>query len=81
MNRKLVISHSSLPVRSPLLIFAVLYLMLDRYSNLPGWAWGVFWTLVVILYAGFLVARYLEVYVTVPLGSLSSARGPQNGGV
>lgn len=58
--KRVVVSYKCLPTRSPLLLIAVLYLLLDRYGNCPDWAWGVFWTLAVILYAGFWVVRWTE---------------------
>ena len=57
---KIVIDRDCFPTRSPLTFLAVVALILDRYGSAPGWAWGVYWTLAAILYAGFLVGSHQE---------------------
>jgi len=47
MKRKIVIKHSSLPVRSPVGGAILWWLLLDRLGA-PAWAYGVLWTLVAI---------------------------------
>lgn len=44
MKNKNVIDPDCLPMRSPLLFFATLWLLLDRLG-IPSWGWGVYWTL------------------------------------
>jgi hypothetical protein len=49
MKNLVVIKPSSLPPKLPLQLVAVIWLLLDRFDA-PGWAFGVMWTLVVILF-------------------------------
>jgi len=48
MSREVLIKQSSLQPRSPILAAIVYWLLLDRF-NAPGWAFGAYWTLVVLL--------------------------------
>jgi hypothetical protein len=53
MKKAVVIKASSLPPRAPISFAIVMWLLLDRISA-PEWAYGVLWTLVVVLVAGFI---------------------------
>ena len=49
MKNLVVIKASSLPPKLPLQLAAVIWLLLDRFDA-SGWAFGVMWTLVAILF-------------------------------
>lgn len=49
-----VISYSNMPARLPALTTAVGWLLLDRFDA-PGWAHGAFWTIMICVWAVFLV--------------------------
>lgn len=49
MKKQKVVALKSLPMRLPILSTAVCYLLLDRF-HVPGWAWGVAATIVVIVW-------------------------------
>lgn len=53
MSKINVIHPSCLPSKFPLTTFGLLTMYLDQYHTLPGWAWGVYGTLVALLLAGF----------------------------
>jgi len=53
MKKAVVIKASSLPPRPPILFATVFWLLLDRLQA-PEWAFGVLWTLVGLLLAGFI---------------------------
>ncbi|MCA1857437.1 hypothetical protein LE190_16105 [Massilia oculi] len=53
MKKRIVIKTSSLPVRLPVTFTTSGWLLLDRLAA-PGWAFGVFWTLVAALVVGFI---------------------------
>ena len=59
MKKAVVIKASSLPPRPPILSTAVFWMLLDRLRA-PEWAFGVLWTLVGLLIAGF-IYRLLSV--------------------
>lgn len=59
-----VIHRKNLPTRIPLPFLAIVWLLLDRFGA-PGWAFGVFWTLAVILLAACGVALYQERWVSI----------------
>jgi len=65
MKKRVVIKVSSLPVRPPILLAAVLWLLLDRFDA-PGWAFGVMWTLIAMLVVGFLVGLKRTEFMDVP---------------
>jgi hypothetical protein len=48
MEKKKVIHRKYLPTRIPLITIAVAWLLCDRIG-MPQWAWGVFWTIMVVL--------------------------------
>lgn len=52
MKSRKVISGRNLPMRSPLIATLVWWLVLD-HINAPGWAWGVFYTLLVIVWFAY----------------------------
>lgn len=59
MKNKNVIHPDCLPMRSPLLFFTALWLLLDRFG-IPSWGWGVYWTFAAIFAVVFVTARYKE---------------------
>jgi len=65
MNRKNVIKSSSLPTRSPLGLAILFWLLLDRLQA-PGWAFGVLWTLAVLLVIVWLASFWVESARDVP---------------
>jgi hypothetical protein len=44
-----VIANEYMPVRLPVIPTVALWLLLDRLA-VPGWAWGVFWTVFAFLW-------------------------------
>ena len=54
-----VLKHSSQQVRSPLILLAVSWLLLDR-SSAPEWAFGVYWTLAAIAIASWIYVMRTE---------------------
>jgi hypothetical protein len=54
MKKKVVISSSSLPMRSPVGSILLLWLFLEHIAA-PGWAYGVLWTIAGILVLGKIV--------------------------
>lgn len=65
MKRFPVVKVEHLPVRSPLLLTLVTWLMLDRLSP-SGWVVGVVATLVVLVWAGFFIRLWHEDAMPVP---------------
>jgi len=65
MKKKVKISSTSLPTRSPV-GFAILYWLLLEHLHAPEWAYGVLWTLVAILGLLFLVSQFTETTRDVP---------------
>ena len=65
MKRKNVIKSSSLQTRSPVGIAIVFWLLLDRLEA-PSWAFGVLWTLVVLLALGWIASFWTESNHDVP---------------
>lgn len=53
MKKKVVIKSSSLPARPPA-GFALLWWLFLQHIDAPGWAYGILWTLVVILTVNFI---------------------------
>lgn len=51
---KKVIARENLPTKMPVLLTAICWLLLDRLA-LPGWAQGVAWTLVGLLWTGAII--------------------------
>jgi hypothetical protein len=56
MKRK-VIEYNNLPAHLPIVGSIAFWLLLDRL-NVPGWAWGVYWTLISII-------AICEIYIAV----------------
>ncbi len=54
-----VINSKNLPLKSPFLLSIVTFLCLDKY-NPAGWVWGVFVTIVVILWIIFFFVKSQE---------------------
>jgi hypothetical protein len=48
MKRRTYIQAAAMPPRLPVLLLVVTWLMLDRL-HVPDWAWGVYWTISVLL--------------------------------
>lgn len=65
MKKQTKIKQSSLSMRSPL-SFAVLYWLLLEHLNAPEWAYGVYWTLVVIIFIAYIVSFFTESLRDVP---------------
>ncbi|MBD8654136.1 hypothetical protein IFT68_00660 [Oxalobacteraceae sp. CFBP 13730] len=65
MKRSTVIKSSSLPMRSPLALAILFWLLLDRLGA-PGWAFGVLWTLVGLLVLIWLISLKTESAQDVP---------------
>lgn len=65
MKKKFVISQDCLPSKSPVLFFAVLWLLFDR-AGIPGWGWGVYWTFNVTFTAVWLSILWNETEDKVP---------------
>ena len=65
MKKKVAIKHSSLPMRSPVGLAIVMWLLLDRLGA-PGWAYGVLWTVVGILVIAFFCDFYRTTFRDVP---------------
>lgn len=65
MKRSIVIKSSSLPMRSPIGIAIVFWLLLDRLAA-PGWAFGVLWTLVGLLALIWIISFWTESARDVP---------------
>lgn len=65
MKRSTVIKSSSLPMRSPLGLAILFWLLLDRLGA-PGWAFGVLWTLVGLLVLIWLISFKTESAQDVP---------------
>lgn len=49
MKTRRVVSNKNLPMRLPILGTMVWCLLLDKFSA-PGWVWGVFGTLLVVVW-------------------------------
>lgn len=47
------IANANLPIRSPIHLALVFWLLLDRFQISPAW-WGVYWTVVVLLVSGWI---------------------------
>ena len=65
MKRSTVIKSSSLPRRSPLGLAILFWLLLDRLG-VPGWAFGVLWTLVGLLVLIWVISFKTESAQDVP---------------
>lgn len=63
--KKVVIKASSLPPRVPITSAIAFWLLLDRL-HAPEWAFGVFWTLVTVLFAGFIYSLHISELKDVP---------------
>jgi hypothetical protein len=55
MKTTYVLPTSHFRARPPILLTAVVWLLLDRFA-VPGWAWGVFYTLNTSLWIVWLIA-------------------------
>lgn len=64
-KEKFVIDPSCLPSRSPIGFFVIIWLVMDR-GAVPGWAWGVYWTIFALAVTGWLVAKWGEKSERVP---------------
>ncbi len=53
------ISPKNMPVKLPVLSFAVIYLYMDKY-HAPGWLWGTVITFCAILLAAIIYSKYNE---------------------
>ena len=49
MKRRKVVDGSQLPAKLPLTWTIATWLLLDHF-HVPGWMWGVYWTLVAIVW-------------------------------
>jgi len=65
MKHSTVIKSSSLPMRSPLGLAILFWLLLDRLGA-PGWAFGVLWTLVGLLVMIWIISFKTESAQDVP---------------
>jgi hypothetical protein len=59
MKKKTVIKTSSMPMRSPVGM-AVLYWLLLEHIGAPGWAYGVLWTFVGLCFIVFVASFFFE---------------------
>ena len=62
--KKKVIKYNNLPTRIPLWSTIVAYLLLDKF-NAPGWVWGAFGLLSVIVWALCLVSIFSDDYIDI----------------
>lgn len=60
MKKQTKIKRSSLPSRSPISTSLLFWLLLEHIHG-PEWAYGVFWTLTVILVLAYVVSFFTEV--------------------
>ena len=60
MSKRNVIHHSCLPSRLPLASLGTLAIALDLYTDMPGWAWGVYGTLCCLVMAGYAMSALAE---------------------
>jgi len=65
MSTKYVIARESIPSYPPIHLTIIVWLLLDRFDP-AGWVCGVVWTIVALLWIGFLVnfSKEKEVVVT-----------------
>lgn len=63
-NSKKRISPKNLPTRLGFGTYIMFWLLLDRF-NVPDWAWGVYWTVVVLFICVSVTIIYEEHYVNV----------------
>jgi len=59
MKKRKVIKRNNLPIRPPLTITLVMYLLLEHF-NAPGWAWGIVGTILGILWIGGILDIFNE---------------------
>lgn len=64
MSKKIKISCDSLPTQGPLGFLAVVWLLLDRFQA-PELAFGAYYTIAVLMIAGFIFALFTEKQVPV----------------
>jgi len=65
MKRSTVIKSSSLPMRSPLGLAILFWLLLDRLGA-PGWSFGVLWTVIALLAVMWVASFWTESFRDVP---------------
>lgn len=65
MKRKIVIKSSSLPMRSPVGLAVLYWLLMDRLGA-PDWAYGVLWTLVGLFAVVWIASFWAESAQDVP---------------
>jgi len=64
MQGKKVISHQNMPSRLPVTRTVVLMLAMDVWST-PGWAKGVIWTLLSLIWIGCVISIWREKYIDI----------------
>lgn len=55
LKRRVVIPVDHFPVRMPGTPTMLIYVVLDIYKSIPGWAHGVIWSLVALMWLGWAV--------------------------
>lgn len=63
---KKVIHLDNLPSRFPGWALATVYLLLDKWFDVPGWGWGVLATLVTLVFVGWFGELRSQVQVKLP---------------
>ena len=64
MKKKSVVTWKNLPMRPPALFTIVILLCLKVYQ-LPGWVYGVLWTLTGLLWVAWIIALFTEEQKTI----------------
>lgn len=59
MADRIVLDRKHIPTYWPISFTAWSWLLMDRFQP-PGWAWGVYWTLVVIIWIALSIALFTE---------------------
>lgn len=74
-----VISEKNLPIRYPLILTVVTWLVLDRF-HAPSWLWGATGAVFLFLWIGAIVAKYkqTQVDVTALLEQIRRSKGEKN---
>lgn len=58
-DKRIVVAHKYMPTVWPITFSIASWLLMDRLG-IPGWAWGVYWTLLAIIWIALSVSLFTE---------------------
>lgn len=66
MKTRYVLPVDHQPIRAPGLTSIVAYMAMDLYPSMPGWVWGVVWSILAVLWFGWAIIFWAQTAKPLP---------------